>query len=321
MKKITLLFTCIIGSFGLMHAQTFQNSDVNTGDSTVYNTPIEERQQNVQLNGNENLAPVVITQSNTQNIEAGQGIACATHPIDFRDNNFYRDFDLPGDFGITNGFEVTAVEFAIDAISTPSGFPIYVNVYSTTPGSFPGGTLTLQGAEEYTATNADALSIVNVPLSAIIPAGEAMVVELVIIDDGMGVNYMTTGVNSDGETGPSYIMAPDCGATVPTPFFDLGLTVGMVWNVIGDDEPVIGIDENTLEGFDFYPNPTNDNLSLKSVNNIEAVSIYNLLGQNVLNSEIGATTADLDISNLNTGTYIMKVTVDGQTGSYKILKN
>src|SRR5690554_2206766 len=256
MKKITLSLACLLGSFGLLQAQSFQNHEAPTespvtieslldrineigtsyGDVNEHFTAFEQRMLFVHFNGLERLAPQVITQSNSQTIEPGQGIACATHPISFRNNNFYRDFDLAGDYGITDGFEVTAVEFAIDAISTPSGFPITINIYSATPGTFPGGSLTLEGSEVYTATNADALTIVNVPVSAIIPAGQSMVVEMVIVDDGTDTNYMTMGVNSAGETGPSYIMAPDCGAGVPMKFSDLGLTVGMVWNVHGDDE-------------------------------------------------------------------------------------
>lgn len=256
MRKITLSLACLLGSIGLLQAQSFQNHEAPTespvtieslidrlgdigtvhGDVNEYFTPYEQRMLFVHFNGLERLAPQVITQSNSQDIEAGAGIACATHPISFRNNNFYRDFDLAGDFGITDGFEVNAVEFAIDAISTPNGFPITINIYSATPGTFPNGTLTLEGSEVYMASNADALSIVNVPVSAIIPAGQSMVVEMVLIDDGSDTNYMTMGVNSAGETGPSYIMAPDCGAGVPTPFSNLGLSVGMVWNVHGDDE-------------------------------------------------------------------------------------
>jgi hypothetical protein len=45
------------------------------------------------------------------------------------------------------------------------------------------------------------------------------------------------------------------------------------------------------------------------------------LGQQVISTEIGATTSDINLSGLTAGTYIMKVTVDGQTGTYKVLKN
>src|SRR5690606_14390002 len=282
MKKITLLSALLIGSIGFMNAQSsltgtnpstqtpvsieslitrLQNIGTVSGDVNAYFTPQEQRMLNVHFNGIQNIAPVVITQSNSQTIESGAEIACAS-PTSFRNNNVYRNFDLPGDFGIMNGLEVSAVEFAMGTISTPTGFPITANIYSTTPGSFPGGTLTLQGTAVYMATNADYETMINLPLSALIPAGEAMVMELVLVDDGTDTNFMRFGCNNAGETGPSYILAPDCGANVPTPLFDLGLSQGFVWNVLGDDEPgggggdpavVFGINNTTASLITFDP--------------------------------------------------------------------
>jgi hypothetical protein len=83
----------------------------------------------------------------------------------------------------------------------------------------------------------------------------------------------------------------------------------------------VGVGENTLEGFSFSPNPTSGIISLKSVNSIDSVSIYNLLGQQVFSTAVDATSADISLSSLSTGTYIMKVSVEGQIGTYKILKN
>ncbi len=83
----------------------------------------------------------------------------------------------------------------------------------------------------------------------------------------------------------------------------------------------LGVSENALEGFAYYPNPTSDVLSLKSVNSIDSVSIFNILGQKVMDTNIGATTSDINLSGLTAGTYIMKVTIEGQTGTYKVLKN
>ncbi|MBT0608601.1 T9SS type A sorting domain-containing protein [Aequorivita echinoideorum] len=84
---------------------------------------------------------------------------------------------------------------------------------------------------------------------------------------------------------------------------------------------VLGISDNALAGFAYFPNPTSNILSLKSVNNIEAVSMFSILGQKVMDLNIGATTSDINLSGLQSGTYIMKVTVDGQTGTFRVLKN
>ncbi|WP_347374388.1 T9SS type A sorting domain-containing protein [Aequorivita sp. Q41] len=97
-------------------------------------------------------------------------------------------------------------------------------------------------------------------------------------------------------------------------------TQEVVYSFQGECEP-LSVADNTLGGFSYYPNPTTGLLSLKSVNNIETVSIFNLLGQKVMDANVGATTTDLNISSLKTGTYLMQVTVDGQTGTFKVLKN
>ncbi len=82
----------------------------------------------------------------------------------------------------------------------------------------------------------------------------------------------------------------------------------------------LGISDNTIAGFNYYPNPTNGVLNLNSIENIENVSIYNMLGQLVIGDRINATATQVDISGLNTGTYLMKVTVNGQMETYRVLK-
>lgn len=85
--------------------------------------------------------------------------------------------------------------------------------------------------------------------------------------------------------------------------------------------PSLSIADNTLEGFSYYPNPTSGGISLKSDNNIDAVVIYNLLGQKVIETRINATTSTISLADLTVGTYIMYVTVEGKIGTYKVLKN
>jgi len=82
----------------------------------------------------------------------------------------------------------------------------------------------------------------------------------------------------------------------------------------------LGLGDNTIEGFSFYPNPSNETLNLLSIDNIESVAIYNILGQKVIDQNIEATSTQLNVAGLSTGTYIMKVSVNGQLGTYKIIK-
>ena len=82
----------------------------------------------------------------------------------------------------------------------------------------------------------------------------------------------------------------------------------------------LSVKDNALAGFNFYPNPTSDVLNLSANNNIESVSLFNLLGQKVMTVNVEATTSNISLAGLATGTYVMKVTVDGQTGTYKVTK-
>ena len=82
----------------------------------------------------------------------------------------------------------------------------------------------------------------------------------------------------------------------------------------------LGVSDNTIEGFSYYPNPADSTINLTSIDTIETVAIYNMLGQIVLDQNVDATTSQLNVSNLSTGAYIMKVSVNGQTGTYKVIK-
>lgn len=84
---------------------------------------------------------------------------------------------------------------------------------------------------------------------------------------------------------------------------------------------VLGVDSNALEGFSFYPNPTNNVVNLKAQSTIDNVTFFNLLGQKFVEANNNSNFLELNVSNLATGTYIMKVTVNGEVGTYKVIKN
>ncbi len=98
------------------------------------------------------------------------------------------------------------------------------------------------------------------------------------------------------------------------------LNTGAITDIVIDGTN-LGVSENSIAGFSYYPNPTTGVLNLRSVDNIEQVSLYNLLGQRVKDNTLDSTAAQVDISGLSSGTYIMKVTVNGQIGTYKVLKD
>ncbi len=68
-----------------------------------------------------------------------------------------------------------------------------------------------------------------------------------------------------------------------------------------------------------YNNPVSDILTIDYPNVITAVALYNLIGQQV-QVNASADLKQLDMTNLSSGTYIVKLTSDGVSQSVKVLK-
>ena len=54
--------------------------------------------------------------------------------------------------------------------------------------------------------------------------------------------------------------------------------------------------------------------------NISDVSVYNLLGQQVIAKAVNANQSQIDMSHLTSGTYMVKVTANNQVKTIKVIK-
>ncbi len=178
-----------------------------------------------------------ITESITQNIVSGNSVAC-NNGVATTANSYFRSFVL-SNFGITNDFQITNVSIGIESAIGASGMqPITCYLY-TTSTPFPTGypsSLTLIGSATVDVPDQE-LTIFNIPVLGIAPAGSEIVVEI-FTPDGQSVgNLFFIGSNPDGETAPSYIMAVDCGISVPMTTASIGFPgMNIVMNVTGTDE-------------------------------------------------------------------------------------
>ncbi|WGD34792.1 T9SS type A sorting domain-containing protein [Olleya sp. YS] len=86
-------------------------------------------------------------------------------------------------------------------------------------------------------------------------------------------------------------------------------------------ESSLGTNEfNTESLFSYYPNPVNDNLTLKAQKEINNVSVYNMLGQEVYRNAPNSVNNTVDMSNLQSGAYFVKVTIENVTETIKVIK-
>ncbi|WP_298136975.1 T9SS type A sorting domain-containing protein [Flavobacterium sp.] len=84
---------------------------------------------------------------------------------------------------------------------------------------------------------------------------------------------------------------------------------------------VLSNEEFAINTMKVYPNPVNDILNISLDNEIDVVSIFNLLGQEVMTKSVNSNQTLMDISNLSAGTYLVKVASGNEVKTVKVVKN
>ncbi|GAL88302.1 T9SS type A sorting domain-containing protein [Jejuia pallidilutea] len=84
-----------------------------------------------------------------------------------------------------------------------------------------------------------------------------------------------------------------------------------VQNGFAQDNPSINYPKQNIEGLSVFPNPVGNNASTVYITSsnkfaIKKVAIYNVLGKQIKSTI--TTRKELDISSLNSGVYILKIT-------------
>ena len=72
--------------------------------------------------------------------------------------------------------------------------------------------------------------------------------------------------------------------------------------------------------FKLYPNPTTDVVTLQYSKEITEVSVFNLLGQTMINKKLSTTETTIDLSNLPSSTYLVKVISEGKIKTVKVIR-
>ncbi|WP_084626431.1 T9SS type A sorting domain-containing protein [Mesonia mobilis] len=76
-----------------------------------------------------------------------------------------------------------------------------------------------------------------------------------------------------------------------------------------------------FNNFQYYPNPVNSTLNLEANSRIDRVEIYNITGKKIYSNTIGSLTHQLDVSFTSAGIYLMKVYIEDQEKTFKLIKN
>jgi hypothetical protein len=134
----------------------------------------------------------------------------------------------------------------------------------------------------------------------------------------------TATLSSTDTSAPSsinlFILRQD--STGETPFVEIdALRISDNWADVTPKDATASVKNNTIKGFATYPNPvTSDNVTITS-NSAEnkQVAIFNVLGKKVVSTNFTGTKSDINVANLASGIYILKVTEGTKTATSKLI--
>ena len=91
-------------------------------------------------------------------------------------------------------------------------------------------------------------------------------------------------------------------------------------NIYFHKNTILGVSTFEASKIAMYPNPTKNSFTIDALENIQKVSIYNLLGQEIISTMPASQSFTVNTSDLQAGVYIIKVIINGSVSSSRIIK-
>ena len=141
--------------------------------------------------------------------------------------------------------------------------------------------------------------------SAIVESYAANLQTLGLADAAITVvasGFLDPPANQDGEAFGLWVALPAGGPLVELPL------------------ATIGTDEFADNNFNYYPNPVEQRLNLNTNGLVEEIKVFNMLGQEVLDVQPEQVSPQINMSGLQSGAYMMRVSIDGATRTFRLIK-
>jgi len=131
---------------------------------------------------------------------------------------------------------------------------------------------------------------------------------------------LTSGGNTITWTDNGPYALPTTGTTVNIAFRYTGYD-GSNWFIddVSIEENTMSIDDEDTLDMRIYPNPVDGNFVtiLSPVNGTKYIQVFDIMGKRVMDTTINNNT--LDVSSINSGFYMIKVTINGQSKISKLV--
>lgn len=301
----------VCGSSSYSSAYLFSTQCSNASVVSINNITSESAQINwTNPNGSSNFQIAVVPQGASPN---GQYQTVNTNNYLATGLNSYSDYDV---YVITqcsnNVFSATATEtfetlinYCTDHIFYDSGGPTgnyqnsenkLITISPLNPGEKVSVTFNTFQLED----QADRLMIYNGPN---------------IASPYIGEQFGYTGNNN-----PGTVTSSDSSGALCFYFTSDGVNTASGWTASVDCTVLSTISQNQVLPFVYYPNPTRNSINISSKTTIDKVEVYNMLGQLVKNATPKTNQSSIDISDLSSGQYLMKVATGQSYNTVKITK-
>ena len=166
---------------------------------------------------------------------------------------------------------------------------------TTNPGTGVSNTITITGQTEL---NYDYVYIVEMSTGEVLltpTSGTFNSLEVTGVGE-LGI-YIVSDASVDSTTNSLYI-----------PVFTLSCTTA-------------GLDDLSSNLFTYFPNPVNNQLSIRAQKNVDEITVYNMIGQVVLRQMPNSLETMVDMAEIQTGAYFVQVSIDNSIETVRILKN
>jgi Leucine-rich repeat (LRR) protein len=236
------------------------------------------------------------------------------------DNTFYFDHKVVGSLDPN---DKTCLE---GDIITPSLIGEYVHylIRFENTGDYPAQNIVVK----------DVIDLSKFDISTLIPT-DASHSYITKISEGNKVEFIFENINLpfDNATNDGYIafkiktkptlVVGDSFENTANIFFDYNFPVETNTAKTTYKTTLGTSDFEFLNYFSVFPNPSNDVLNISTKNNIEiqSIAVYDILGQLVIALPSIKNATKIDVSNLRTGNYFIKIKSDKGSSSLKFIKN
>ncbi|GEM_PF-1109190 len=185
---------------------------------------------------------------------------------------------------------------------------------------------------DFSANTQDVTGLTNLHVDFFIQAGTDLVGKvfniILVYPDGEGDLLVPIDINALSPapvpgTWYSYDVAVSLSPTTIRQTTVVSNLKDLIWydNLYLHKNTTLGLEDNVVDSFEAFPNPTRDTWTINSRNTpIESISVYNILGKQVLALKPNKEQVTIDASSLKSGIYFARINTLSGNGSVKLIK-